>query len=348
MTGVITALGELIVGMNPLDIERIAALLRGRTMQAAGEINQHAIAALTNALLDIKGKALNVPVHALFGGALRDRLPLYWSHCGTYRVRYAQLFNAPPLRNFDDVARLGEEVRRRGFRALKTGLLDFDGQTFSNFSPGFAHTPGWPELNVDRRVTNTLVRQLEAFRKGAGSDVALMLDINCHFKTEGFVEIARAVEPFNLLWLELDTDDAAALAHIRSAARCPIASCETLYGRRGLRPFFEAGAVDAAIIDVTWNGYLEAIKMAGLAETYHVNVAPHNYCGGLLGDVISAHFAAAVPNLRIVEYDADDVPWKADFLANPPVIENGEMIVPQAPGWGTDINEAAVRAHPPK
>ena len=121
-----------------------------------------------------------------------------------------------------------------------------------------------------------------------------------------------------------------------------------MFGRRGLRPFLEAGAADVAIIDVTWNGYLEAMKMADLAETYEVNVAPHNYCGGLLGDVISAHFAATVPNLRIVEHDVDDVRWKAEFLTSPPVIERGEMIVPQGPGWGTDVNEAAVRAHPPK
>ncbi len=88
--------------------------------------------------------------------------------------------------------------------------------------------------------------------------------------------------------------------------------------------------------------------MAELAATYDVNVAPHNYCGGLLGDVMSAHFSAAVPNLRVVEYDVDDVPWKAEFLTKPPVVENGEMLVPQGPGWGTDINEAVVRAHPPR
>ena len=77
------------------------------------------------------------------------------------------------------------------------------------------------------------------------------------------------------------------------------------------------------------------------------NRCPPHGCGAL-GDVMSAHFAASVPNLRIVEYDADDVPWKAEFLTKPPVVENGEMLVPQDPGWGTNINEAAVRAHPPR
>ncbi len=349
ITGVIEALGELIIGMDPLAIERIAAFLRGRTIQAGGGVNQHAIAALTNALFDIKGKALGVPVHSLFGGPFRDRVPLYWSHCGTYRVRYAELLEKPPLRNFDDVAKLGAQAKALGFKAIKTGLLAYDEQRgFSNYSPAFAHTPGWPALNVDRGVLTTLTRMLAAFREGAGPDVALMLDVNFHFKTEGFLEVVRAVEPFNLLWLELDTYDPQALARIRAASRCPIASCEALFGRRGLRPFLEAGAADVAIIDVTWNGYLESIKMAELAETYEVNVAPHNYCAGLLGDVISAHFSAAVPNLRIVEYDVDDVPWKQDFLTKPPVIENGEMLIPQGPGWGTEVDEKAVRARPPR
>ncbi len=163
---VVAALGELIVGMDALAVERIAAFLRGRTLQAGGGMNQHAIAALTNALLDIKGKALGVPVHSLLGGPFRTRLPLYWSHCGTYRVRHAGLLGLPPLRDFDDVARLGEEVKRRGFKALKTGLLAFDGERFSNFSPAFAHSPGWPELNVDRGVLTTLTRMLAAFRDG--------------------------------------------------------------------------------------------------------------------------------------------------------------------------------------
>ncbi len=174
-----------------------------------------------------------------------------------------------------------------------------------------------------------------------------MLDVNFHFKTEGFLALARALEPHRLAWLELDSHDPRALSRIRSAARFPIASLETLYGRTGLRPFLEAGAVDVAIVDLMWNGYLEGTKMAALAESYEVNVATHNYCGGLLSDAINAHFAAAVPNLRCVEYDVEDVPWKPDFLTTPLVVENGEMVVPQGPGWGVEVNEAFVRSRPP-
>lgn len=349
VTGVIHALGELVVGMDPLRIEQIAALLRGRTIQASGGINQNAIAAIVNALLDIKGKALGVPVHALLGGALRDRVPYYWSHFGTYRVRNHELLGVPPLEGYEAWAALGEEARRRGIDAVKTGLVVEDGRGgFTNFGPGFAYTPGYPELNPDRAVLATLRRQLAAIREGLGDGASLMLDVNFHFKTEGYIELARAVEPFGLGWLELDTYDRKALSRIRQAARCPIASLEALYGRNGIRPFLEEGAVDVAIIDLMWNGYLEAFRMAALAETHEVNVSTHNYCGGLLSDVISVHFAAAIPNIRQVEFDVEDVPWKARFLTAPLEVDGGSIVVPQAPGWGFDVDEDFVRSHPPR
>lgn len=348
VTGVIHALGELVIGKDPLAIEQIAALLRGRTIQASGGINQNAIAAIINALFDIKGKALGVPVSALLGGALRDRVPVYWSHFGTYRVRNAAHLGVPPLKGFGDLVELGQVARERGFKGIKTGLMAEVEGGFVNVGPGFAYTPGYPELNLDRKLLKTIDRQLSAMREGAGPDMEMMLDVNFHFKTEGYLELVRALEPHGLAWLEFDTYNPEALSRIRSAARFPIASLEALYGRLGLKPFLEAGAVDVAIIDLMWNGYLESLKMAALAEAYEVNVSTHNYCGGLLSDVISAHYAAAIPNLRYVEYDPEDVPWKPQFLTAPLVLDKGDLLVPQGPGWGVDVDEAFVRAHPPK
>lgn len=343
---VIARLAAGLVGLDALAIEHIAALLKGRTLQAAGGVNQHAVAAIVNALLDIKGRALGVPVHALFGGALRTRIPAYWSHCGTYRMRFGAMLGTPPLNSLDDIVELGREVRRRGFSGAKTSIMTFAEGRFGTFSPGFAQSPGFPALNPDRATLAAMERQLAAFRDGLGPDADLMLDVNFNFQPEGFGRVARAVAPFDLTWLELDSHDARALGDIRRAAPCPIASCESLYGRGGLRPFLEAGAVDIAIVDVAWNGYLEAVKMAGLAEAYGVNVATHNYGGGVLGDVMSAHFAAAIPNLRIAEFDVDDVPWKRDFLSAPLVVENGEIAVPQGPGWGVSVNEEALKKRP--
>lgn len=348
VTAVIEALGELLVGKDPSAVEQVAALLRGRTIQAQGGINQNAIGALLNALLDIKGKLLGVPVHALLGGALRDRVPVYWSHIGTFRARHSELLGVPPLKTFDDWAKLGEEARARGYRAVKTGLVAETSGGFANVGPGFAYTSGFPALNLDRTLLHTLDRQLTALRAGLGQDAELMLDINFHFKTEGVLEIVRALASHRLAWLEVDAYNPAALARIRSAARFPIASLEALYGRIGLKPFLDTGSVDVAVIDLIWNGYLEAFRMAALAETYDVNVSTHNYCGGGLSDVISAHFAAAIPNLRAVEYDPEDVPWKPEFLTAPVSVEDGHIVVPQGPGWGVEVNEAFVRTHPPR
>lgn len=348
LSAVVDKLCELITGMDALRIERVAALLHGRTIQARDGVNQQAIAAIVNALLDIKGKALGVPVHALFGGTVRDRIPVYWSHSVAYRMMYPELMERPRVRTLDDVARVGEEARNRGIKALKTGMVRMEGDQLFTVSQGFSSGPGFPELNLDPDALRALVKMTAALREGCGPDVDIMLDVNCHFQTEGFVRLARAVAEFDLLWLELDIFDPQALAAIRRAASCPIASLEAIYGRAGLRPYFELDAVDVAIIDVVWNGYLEAIRMADFAAAYKINIAPHLYSGGGLGDVMSTHFAAAVPNLRIMEFDFDEVPWKKTFLSAPLQLDAGEVMVPTGPGWGTEVDEAVVRAHPPR
>jgi len=89
------------------------------------------------------------------------------------------------------------------------------------------------------------------------------------------------------------------------------------------------------------------VKIAAMADVYEVNCAPHNFYGHLCS-VMSAHFCAAVPNFRIMEIDIDSIPWRDEFVTAVPVIEDGELVLPTGPGWGIDINEAAVRARPPK
>jgi len=282
---------------------------------------------------------------------VRTRLPVYWSHCGTYRARYGDKIKewagVEPIRRLDDIVRLGEEVRAKGFKGLKTNIIRFDAERPYIHGPGTNAAPGYPELNIDRRIVDAAVAQLEAFRKGAGRDMALFLDTNFNYKIDGYVKLARALEPLDLTWLEIDIYDPAGLALIRRSARTPIASCESLYGRRQFRPYFEQQAVDFAIIDVAWNGILESVKIAAMADAYEVNVAPHNF-NGHLGSLISAHFSAVVPNFKVMEIDIDDVTWKDDMVTVPPVIDNGEFVLPTGPGWGAEVNEAFVRAHPPK
>jgi L-alanine-DL-glutamate epimerase-like enolase superfamily enzyme len=347
LSGVIENLMPSVVGMDPMDIELVNAVLATKSTQSRGGVVRQAIAAIENALLDIKGKALGVPVYQLFGGKLRDRIPVYWSHCGSYRMRNPDLCGTPAVRSYDDMARTGEEVRRKGFTACKTNIaMEVDGKLRA-YRPGFVVGKGFPERNWDAFIARSAARTVEAFRAGAGPDVGIMLDTNFHFRTEGFKRIAEAVGPTGLTWLELDIHDPKSIAMIRRDAPCPIASGETLLERRDFRPYLEAYAFDTAIVDVIWNGFNESLKIASMADVYEVNVAPHNFYGHL-ASAISAHFCAAVPNFRIMEIDIDGVPWRDEIVDNPPVFEKGDYLLPKGPGWGVEPNEAAMRRHPPK
>lgn len=347
LTAIIQGMAEGLIGRDPRPVEAINAELYGRTRASPGGLNQQAIAALINALVDIKAKALGIPVYEMLGGPVRDRLRVYWSHCGSYLVSHADIIGQPPLTSLDDVVALGKRVASEGFTALKTNIFMFDEATPTMYMPGFYRSEGAPEVNPSRRVTAAIDDQLSAFREGTGPDVEFLVDLNYNFKTEGYIQIARALEPHNLMWVELDLYNPRALAEIRRSIRTPVASCESLFGVRDFRDYFENYSMDVAIIDVPWNGIVEAVKIAGMAEAYEINVAPHNFYGHL-STFMSAHFCASVPNFRIMEIDIDDVPWKDDLVTEVPKIENGHLILPTGPGWGVDLNEDVIRAHPPK
>jgi galactonate dehydratase len=153
------------------------------------------------------------------------------------------------------------------------------------------------------------------------------------------------MEPFDLFWVEIDSFDPAALHYIRSRIDIPVASLESQYTRRGYREFFERQAVDVAIVDTPWNGVAESLKIAAMADTYEINVAPHNFYGHL-ATMMNAHFCAVTPNFRIMEIDVDAVPWLDELYTVPPQIVDGHLILPTGPGWGTEVNEAVVRKHP--
>ncbi|MEM7252674.1 MAG: mandelate racemase/muconate lactonizing enzyme family protein [Pseudomonadota bacterium] len=348
LSEVIEHLANSLVGEDPRPHEKLSARLYAMTRQAPGGINQQAIAAIENALLDIKGKALGVPVYELLGGPIRDKLRLYWSHCGTYRFGPAsEYLEQPPIESLEDLESLGREVRERGFTGLKTNIFMFDEGSPSLHMPGFGRTDGWPELNSTKRVIDALREQLAAIRSGAGPDMDILLDLNFNFKTEGYLRVTRALDDLGLFWFEIDSYDPAALHHIRRSINTPVASCESLYTTRQFKPFLEHYSMDVAIVDVPWNGIWQSAKIAAMAEAYEINCAPHNFYGHLC-TMHSAHFCAAIPNFRIMEIDIDDVAWKDDIVTVVPEIQDGYLTLPTGPGWGTELNEDAIREHPPK
>src|SRR3981081_3149147 len=149
LSDVIRGLSPVLIGRDPRMFEQVTQHLHVLTRQSRGGLNQQAIAAIENALLDVTGKAYGVPVYALFGGPIRDRIPLYWSHFGTYRVRSAALMGVPVLNSYNDLAHHAEQVKRACFRALKTNIIPIEGGRTTSYVLGFLRTPCWPKLNWD-------------------------------------------------------------------------------------------------------------------------------------------------------------------------------------------------------
>ncbi|MGD8809530.1 MAG: mandelate racemase/muconate lactonizing enzyme family protein [Gammaproteobacteria bacterium] len=349
LAAVIDAMMPHALGRDPRSFSLLTAELQAVSLFTAGGLIQQAIAAIENACVDITAKAAGVPACALFGGPLRTSIDLYWSHCGSFRTTHAQFFEEvlgrAPLRSLEDVEALGREAAASQYRCVKINPIDFSDVRPRLMNPGFR----LPGLDLSRSASEPTLRsiraQVAAMRSGLGGDTGLMLDVNFAFRPQSLRRLVNELADAGLTWLEADVHAPAALAEVRRAADMPIASLETLYGRRAYAPFLAAMAADVAIVDVPWNGFAESVRIANLAEIHEVNVAPHNFYGPL-ADLMSAHYCAAVGNVAIMEYEADDVPWKYDLLSRAPVIEDGFFVLPTEPGWGADIDEEKLAAHP--
>jgi L-alanine-DL-glutamate epimerase-like enolase superfamily enzyme len=344
VAGSVRDVADLLVGEDPRAVERLYWDMLRTFRQNLGGTSHKAIAGIELALWDIKAKALGVPVYELFGGPMRDRVRLYWSHCGTTRARQAEKLGLPPLRSYDDVVALGREVVERGFTALKTNIV-IPGEPARTYFPGFGRGPNSTDGVASSEILEQIEKLIAAFSEGVGPNVQIALDLNYNFRPAGVVDIGRRLERFNMQWLEYDCWDPQALLEIKRSIPQRLASCESLVSTRQFRPFLESRAVDTAIIDVPWNGFAQAHIIGQMADAYELTVAPHNYYSHL-ADLHSLHLCAVLPNVQIMEIDVDDVPWKQQLVTNPPTISGGHMLLPSGPGWGADIDEEVLRAHP--
>lgn len=344
VVGTIEDLKPALIGTDPRAFEMRFWDMTRATRQSPGGIAAKAIAGLECAFVDIKAKALGISVGELFGGPTREKVRVYWSHCGTSRARNYEKIGVPPIRSWEDITNLGKEVVERGFTALKTNIVQ-PGDPASVFGGGFALGAG----TTDQIVTTPLLRHIETligtFRDAVGPDVDINLDLNFNFKIEGVQRIAKVLEQFNMLWLEVDMYSPTALLQIKESTDTKICTGENLYYMRDYLPYFELHAADIFMIDVPWNGFAQSKKIGDLAEVFQLNVAPHNYYSHL-SSYMSATLCSVLPNIRIMEIDIDDVPWKDDLITTVPEIIDGYMTVPTAPGWGGDIDEHVARAHP--
>ena len=336
-------LSSVLIGQDPLPFEmRFWDMIRA-SRQSPGGIAAKAIAGIDCALVDIKAKSLGISVTELFGGPTRDSVRVYWSHCGTSRARAHELIGVPPLRTLEDVADLGREVVQKGFTALKTNIV-IPGEPASVYGGGFTPGSGTTDGTVSTPVLRHIENLIGTFRDAVGPDVDINLDLNFNFKPEACMRIAKVLEQFNMLWLEIDMYDHEAIKQIKESTSTKICTGENLFYMREFLPYFASRAADVFMIDVAWNGYTQSKKIGDLAEVYQLNIAPHNYYSHL-STYMCASLCATLPNVRIMEIDIDDVPWKDDLVTQPPEIIDGHMTIPTRPGWGADLNERELIKH---
>ena len=228
--GTIEDLKTHVVGKDPRPYEmRFWDMIRGSRQSPSG-IAAKAIAGIELAMMDIKAKALGISVTEMFGGPTRDKIRLYWSHCGTSRQAHHELIGVPPIASIDDVAALGREVVERGFTALKTNILI--PQEGRNHFGGFGGPPGSTDGVASRQLLRHIETLIGTFRDAVGPEIDINLDLNFNFKPESCIRIAQILEQFDLLWLEIDMYEPEGIRQIKDSTSTKICTGENLFYMR--------------------------------------------------------------------------------------------------------------------
>ena len=346
---VVDFLTQFLIGQDPMNVEAIFWRNVNKCNRSVGGIAWKAIAGIDTALLDIKGKALGVPVWQLFGGKIHDKLRLYWTHCASGRNRLAELglTDKPALRTIEDLREYAHWVKDSGFTALKTNIMALDGIP-GGIPPG---GPERPAIVSNGSITNRELRTIEAiistFREICGPDMGIALDTGFTYRLGGAVKLARMLEPYDMMWLEAESLDPDALQVVRNSTRTPIVHGESIYGVHGYKPYLQNYVQDVLMVDLAWNGLTMGKKIADLAAAYEVPISPHN-CHSPLTTYVAANLCAASQNFFILETDHEDVPWRDDIISKPYTVEDGCLAAPDAPGLGAELIEAELlkRAYP--
>jgi L-alanine-DL-glutamate epimerase-like enolase superfamily enzyme len=327
-------MGRRLIGEDPRRIELMNERIWYGGRPGVPE-RMKVLAAIDLALWDIKAKWLGVPVYELIGGKFRDAIPLYASHVASYRALWPAVVGAEPTFTYQDWAQQVREVAAKGFKVVKTNLLQ-EGHppTLAPYRDGI----------IDRAAIDEAVNWIGTLREALGPSIGISVDVQFDYRMGGIVKLARALEPFNLYWLEVESFDPDALAAAREQTTTRLCHGESLIRREQFRPFFQRHATDIVMIETLANGLSESRRIAEMAELYDTMVSPHNWMSPL-GTLINAQLCAAVSNVEILEIDLDDIPWKGALLTHPLEIVDGELVVPDRPGWGADIVEEIVLGH---
>ncbi len=340
LQGLVEDLSRHIIGKDPRSVEQHYTNMVRSSRSAYGGATWMAIAGIELALWDVKGKAMGVPVHELVGGPTRSEQKVYWSHLVSFQSTNYKALGREPLRNYDDIKALMRMALDAGYDTVKTNI-QIPGDPFRTISQG---TTGPHDQVLSRDLQNAAVRQISAMREEAGPDAHICLDVNVNFKAEAQIRLGQALEPYDLMWMEIDNLDAESLRMVKNATRTPICSGEQKLGPLNYLELLQNRSMDFMKLDVQWQGFIPARRAANMAELFDINVAPHNY-NSHLSNFQTMNLCASVNNVRISESDPVQAPWREELFTVLPEVNNGMMKIPTGPGWGTELREDVAKKY---
>ncbi len=325
VVGCIDDLAPLLIGSDPRDIEQAFQVMTRHSFWRMGVIGMSAISGIEIALWDILGKSLNVPVWRLLGGKCRDYLRTY-THLGM-----GDMGSVYETHGKSALADRGQAVVAAGYDALKVVCIPYSHYTASN------------------RDIDAVADMMQGLREAVGPDVDIMVDFHGRPASVALArDYIRAVAPARPLFVEepLPPEDMAGMVALTGTEAVTIAAGERLIGRREFADAISRRAFHLAQPDICHVGGLwEARKIAAMAETASMGVAPHNPLGPIAG-VAALHFGIATPNLVIQEEMSGAVPWYGDVVQWPITRRPGRWDLPDKPGLGIEVNEAVIARHP--
>jgi galactonate dehydratase len=309
---------DIVRGGSPLDVERYRQ--RGMPMVKGDLVSATAFSAIEQAMWDLTGKALGVPIYTLFGGKVRNALRVYANINRATNPRTPEGFAAAARRAVSD-----------GFGAIKAA--PFDG-----FPPA-----GAPAKEIEAAVETGIAAVL-ALREAVGPNVDIMIDCHSFFDVERAVSVARRLEPQRLTWYEepVAPERVDETLAIKNRIRQPMSGGEVLFGVAGFSALVQRHAVDVIMPDVKHaGGLLELTRIAAAADAAGVMVSPHNPSGPI-STAASVQVAAGMKNFNFLELQYGEVPWRGQLLTPPERFEKGQIVVPARPGFGVVLNDAAI------
>ncbi len=319
---------------DPHDIEKIWRRVYSSGFTQRPDLSLMAVlSALEMACWDIIGKEADQPVYNLLGGRVHERLR-------TYTYIYARpdeghdVYDNPIYYDPDASAARAAEYVAEGFTAIK----------FDPAGPYSAFDPRQLSLEA-LDLCERFVRRL---REAVGTKADLLFGTHGQMTAAGAIRLARRLEASDPLWFEepVPPDAPEEMAKVARATSIPIAAGERLATKYDFARFLSAGAL--AILQPNLGrvgGILEAKKIAALAEVHHAQIAPHLYCGPVVG-AANIQLATCSPNFLILEGIERWQGFHAAVLKKPLRWESGYIVPPEEPGLGIELNEAVIRAHP--